>query len=592
MKQSFLAAYEDNGSDQEEEKEDEAISLYATTDFDLWIIDSHRPILPTKLDSEGDICNKKEEKYNEEDPIEESKTEEEVIGMMAMSNSETEDDANQLLSNLSCVKLDIKELESNKVSLEKQDKDLKNQVLGLTSKNEKSLEIRGKGKISDLQDKLEKELKIANDNFCDVECSNKVLHENLEKSNNKLFRLSKWHRSFDALNWLNENCSSNKSRIGYRKFVPKFDQNSETPLVLLKNVKKEEDPKAKVRGNNQDWYLDSGCSRHMTGEKKNFLSLTIFQGGNVSFGNGKKGQITCIGKVGKSLSHATKDVYYVGKRHSNVYKISIISLPQSERTCLRVVEDDPLICHKTLGHANLSQLNKLAVKDLVLGLPKIEFISDKDEDYDIGFTGDRETMPSLRNLCALTTFLSQKPKNKTVISTRWVFRNKLDEQENITRNKIRLVVQRYNREEGIDYDETFAPGLKLAPRAWYERLSKFLLANNFVRGKVDTTLFLRSRGKNILIVQVYMDEIIFGDTNEVMCKEFAEMMGNELKMSMIGELNFFLGLQIKQTHTGTIIHQQKYIKELLKKFNMDSSKTIDTPIVTATKLDLDEERKR
>nr|XP_016513707.1 PREDICTED: uncharacterized mitochondrial protein AtMg00810-like [Nicotiana tabacum] len=88
-----------------------------------------------------------------------------------------------------------------------------------------------------------------------------------------------------------------------------------------------------------------------------------------------------------------------------------------------------------------------------------------------------------------------------------------------------------------------------------------------------------------------MDDIIFGATNEAMCKEFAEMMENEFEMSMMGELNFFLGLQIKQTPTGTMIHQQKYIKELLKKFNMDSSKSIDSPIATASKLDLDEERK-
>ncbi|XP_070049352.1 uncharacterized mitochondrial protein AtMg00810-like [Nicotiana tomentosiformis] len=68
-------------------------------------------------------------------------------------------------------------------------------------------------------------------------------------------------------------------------------------------------------------------------------------------------------------------------------------------------------------------------------------------------------------------------------------------------------------------------------------------------------------------------------------------MGNEFEMSMMGELNFFMGLQIKQTPTGTMIHQQKYIKELLKNFNMECSKSIDSPIATAVKLDLDEEEK-
>ncbi|XP_019237825.1 PREDICTED: uncharacterized protein LOC109217974 [Nicotiana attenuata] len=228
---------------------------------------------------------------------------------------------------------------------------------------------------------------------------------------------------------------SNKSGIGYRNLIHKFDPKyvgisdnnmcthcgrvghfRDTCPALIhaqfrntfgiaKNLKKEEKPKVNppvhtkrikdmVRGNNQDWYLDSGCSRYMTGERKNFLSLIAFQGGSVSFGNGKKGQITGIGKVDKSLSHVIKDVYYMGKRHNNVYKISIMSLTQSEHTCLSVVNDDPLLWHRRLGHVSLSQLNKLAARDLVLGLPKVEFTSNTDEDYDIGFTCDGDKKES------------------------------------------------------------------------------------------------------------------------------------------------------------------------------------------------------
>nr|XP_016488511.1 PREDICTED: uncharacterized mitochondrial protein AtMg00810-like [Nicotiana tabacum] len=100
--------------------------------------------------------------------------------------------------------------------------------------------------------------------------------------------------------------------------------------------------------------------------------------------------------------------------------------------------------------------------------------------------------------------------------------------------------------------------------------------------------FLKKRGRNLLIVQVYVDDIMFGGTNDSLCEEFVKLMGSKFEMSMMGELNFFLGLQVKQTPKGTMISQQKYIKELLKRFEMESSKTIDSPIATATRLDMDE----
>jgi len=229
-----------------------------------------------------------------------------------------------------------------------------------------------------------------------------------------------------------------------------------------------------------------------------------------------------------------------------------------------------------------------------------------------------------------------------------VFKNKLDKFGEIPRNKARLVVQGYNQEGGIDYDETFAPvarieairilvafaahmdlklyqmdvksaflngclkeevfvsqplgfenhdlpnhifkldkalyGLKQAARAWYERLSKFLIDNGFQRNKVDNNLFLKSKGEHLLIVQIYVDDIIFGATNNDLCDDFLKLMTSEFEMSTMSELNFFLGLQIKQTSNGTMIHQQKYVKELIKRFGMESAKPIDTPISPSTRL--------
>ncbi|XP_016462570.2 secreted RxLR effector protein 161-like [Nicotiana tabacum] len=96
------------------------------------------------------------------------------------------------------------------------------------------------------------------------------------------------------------------------------------------------------------------------------------------------------------------------------------------------------------------------------------------------------------------------------------------------------------------------------------------------------------RGRNLLFVQVYVDDIIFGATTNSLCEEFAKLMGSEFEMSMMRELNFFLGLQVKQSPKGTSICQQKYIRDLLKRFDMEASKVIDSPIATDTRLDMDE----
>ncbi|GJS16182.1 retrovirus-related pol polyprotein from transposon TNT 1-94 [Tanacetum coccineum] len=249
--------------------------------------------------------------------------------------------------------------------------------------------------------------------------------------------------------------------------------------------------------------------------------------------------------------------------------------------------------------------------------------------------------------------LVPQPKNMTIIGTKWVFRNKLDENGVVSRNKARLVAQGYNQQEGIDYDETYAPvarlesirillayacaldfklfqmdvksaflngfineevyvaqppgfidfekpdhvyklkkalyGLKQAPKAWYDRLKAFLIKHEYKMGMVDNTLFTKKKSSNLIIVQIYVDDIIFGSTCQDMCDEFAKIMHDEFEMSMMGELNFFLGLQIKQMEDGIFFNQSKYIKEMLKKFGLEDSKPMKTPMSSDTKLTKDEE---
>ncbi|GKD81113.1 retrovirus-related pol polyprotein from transposon TNT 1-94 [Tanacetum coccineum] len=108
-------------------------------------------------------------------------------------------------------------------------------------------------------------------------------------------------------------------------------------------------------------------------------------------------------------------------------------------------------------------------------------------------------------------------------------------------------------------------------------------------GMVDNTLFTKKSKSHLIIVQIYVDDIIFGSTSQNLCDDFAKIMHDEFEMSMIGELNFFLGLQIKQMEDGIFFNQSKYIKEMLKKFGLENSKPTKTSMSTEIKLTKDDE---
>jgi hypothetical protein len=247
--------------------------------------------------------------------------------------------------------------------------------------------------------------------------------------------------------------------------------------------------------------------------------------------------------------------------------------------------------------------------------------------------------------------LVPRPKTTNVIGTKWIYRNKSDEDGNIVRNKARLVAQGYSQIEGIDFEETFAPvarlesirlllsiscvhkfklhqmdvksaflngflqeevfveqpkgfvdahhpnhvyrlkkalyGLKQAPRGWYERLTQFLVNNDYIRGSVDKTLFIKKDNDELFIAQIYVDDIVFGSTNNIKVQQFVDVMSHEFEMSLVGELSYFLGLQIRQMNDGIFITQAKYAKNLVKRFGLEKAKHCDTPMSTTLKLSKD-----
>ncbi|GJU98734.1 retrovirus-related pol polyprotein from transposon TNT 1-94 [Tanacetum coccineum] len=154
--------------------------------------------------------------------------------------------------------------------------------------------------------------------------------------------------------------------------------------------------------------------------------------------------------------------------------------------------------------------------------------------------------------------LVPRPDGKNIIAVKWIWKNKSDAENIVIRNKSRLVAKGYKLKKALY-------GLKQAPRAWYDKLSSFLIKHHFTKGTVDPTLFTRRHGGDILHVQVYVDNIIFGSTNLDFSKRFVNLMKNNFEMSMMGELKFFLGLQVHQSPRGIFISQSHYAIELLKK---------------------------
>ncbi|GJW46030.1 retrovirus-related pol polyprotein from transposon TNT 1-94 [Tanacetum coccineum] len=127
-------------------------------------------------------------------------------------------------------------------------------------------------------------------------------------------------------------------------------------------------------------------------------------------------------------------------------------------------------------------------------------------------------------------------------------------------------------------------GLKQAPKAWYDRLKSFLIKHEYSMGMVDNTLFTKKSKSHLIIVQIYVDDIISSSTSQNLCDDLTKIMHDEFEMSMMGELNFFLGLQIKQIEDGIFFNQSKYIKEMLKKFELEDSKPTKTPMSMEIKL--------
>jgi hypothetical protein len=134
-------------------------------------------------------------------------------------------------------------------------------------------------------------------------------------------------------------------------------------------------------------------------------------------------------------------------------------------------------------------------------------------------------------------------------------------------------------------------GLRQAPRAWYSRMDKYLQHTGFRKGSAKNNLYINVSQGNILLIEVYVDDIIFGSDDDRLIHKFAKDMQNEFEMSLLGELFLFLGHQIYQRNQGIFISQNKYIREMLKRFRMEYCKPVITPMQTSYKFNKDDDLK-
>jgi len=131
-------------------------------------------------------------------------------------------------------------------------------------------------------------------------------------------------------------------------------------------------------------------------------------------------------------------------------------------------------------------------------------------------------------------------------------------------------------------------GLKQAPRALYERLTQFLVNQGYRKGGIDNILFVKDNNGRLMITQIYVNDIVFGGMLNKMVQLFVQQMQSEFEMSLVGELNYFLGLQVKQMEDTIFTSQSKYAKNIVNKFGMDNGSHKRTPVATHLKLFKDE----
>ncbi|KAG8490237.1 hypothetical protein CXB51_015585 [Gossypium anomalum] len=220
------------------------------------------------------------------------------------------------------------------------------------------------------------------------------------------------------------------------------------------------------------------------------------------------------------------------------------------------------------------------------------------------------------------------PEGHSLIGVKWVYKIKTNKEGKVEKYKARLVIKDYMQIYGVDYDETDVKsaflngyleeevyieqppgyskqgqedkvyhlkkalyGLKQAPRAWNTKIDEYFQKNMFMKIPYEHALYTKkNKVSDIMILCLYVDDMIFTGNNPGMFNDFKNAMTKEFEMIDIGEMSYFLGVEVKQMKDGTFVSQKKYAKQILRKFNMKDCKPVAMPVDTGTKLSVDSSR--
>nr|GEV04809.1 retrovirus-related Pol polyprotein from transposon TNT 1-94 [Tanacetum cinerariifolium] len=427
------------------------------------------------------------------------------------------------------------------------------------------------------------------------------------------------------------------------------------------------------------WCIDSGCSKHMTGNLKLLINVIWKFLGTVCFGNDHIATILGFGDLQwgnilitrvyfvKGLGHNLFSVgqfcdsdlqvafrrntcfvrnlegvdLLTGNRTTNLYTINLHEMASTSPICLmaRASSIKSWLWRQRLSHLNFDTINDIAKNNLVFGLPKFKYYKEhlcpsceqgkskiaSHPPNQFQILGRDQKMKHQRALCYPKNDREDIGKLGAKGELDLLFKAMYDDcigGQPSTATQIFLAAQAHQDVDGLNLQQQHAQqqeyqalnqpetvvdnvpnamfdtnvfklkkalyGLKQGPRAWYDELSTFLLQNHFFKGTTDPTLFIRRSVDDILVVQVYVDDIIFSSTHPRHTQLFFDLMKSRFEMLMMGEMTFFLGLQLNQSPCGIFINQSNYVLEILKKYGMKSCDRFGTPMEIKDKLDLDQ----